>query len=198
MALICQSRVRDIITPEQVEEIAKSVPGNSFFDLRAKLLIRVFFDSAIRLAELRNLKLEDINLDTGTIKVMGKGSYERFAFIGFKCRKLLSVFLSKYRLKMSEKGYLFCPIDNPLSPLGKEFIQHTVQRLGRRIGIRLNCHLLRHSSSTHLAKHIPMGALQGILGHKDITTTAKYVHLANQVNELRDIYMKCAPGDSGS
>jgi site-specific recombinase XerD len=156
--------------PEVIKTLLNAFNGRSFNDLRNKAMLLMFLDTGLRLSELAGLTLSDINIEKGIIKIVGKGNKERYARIGIKTQKALWNYLAH---RPVEKEYVW---------LGKGYCKMTVdgialviRNLGKRLGIRLSPHRLRHSFAISFLRN---GAnpfeLQIALGHTTLEMTRKY------------------------
>ena len=156
--------------PETIKILINAFNGRSFNDLRNKAMLLMFLDTGLRLSELAGLTLSDINIEKGIIKIIGKGNKERYARIGVKTQKALWNYLAH---RPVEKEYVW---------LGKGYCKMTVdgialviRNLGKRLGIRLSPHRLRHSFAISFLRN---GAnpfeLQIALGHTTLEMTRKY------------------------
>jgi site-specific recombinase XerD len=117
----------------------------------------------IRLSELTNIKLSDLNMKEQTIKVYGKGRKEGTVCFGKKLAKYLQLYLCRLREQISG-NYLFCKSDG--SPLPSDQIRHIFARYSKKIKIHFTPHLLHHSAGTQWIKNNgnPL-SLQQLLGH---------------------------------
>jgi len=155
---------------EIIITLLNAFSGRSFNDLRNKAMLLMFLDTGLRLSELAGLTLSDINIEKGIIKIIGKGNKERYARIGVKTQKALWNYLAH---RPVEKEYVW---------LGKGYCKMTVdgialviRNLGKRLGIRLSPHRLRHSFAISFLRN---GAnpfeLQIALGHTTLEMTRRY------------------------
>jgi integrase/recombinase XerD len=149
----------------------------------------------LRLAELRNLRLEQLHLDAGFISVIGKGNKERVVPLGRKAIEALNHYLSRGRPKLvspRSPGNVF------LTRRGTPFASvtlwlHIKQRV-KRAGIARNVtpHMLRHSFASHLLENgADLRIIQELLGHATISTTEVYTHVAG--SRLREVHRKFHP-----
>ncbi len=130
----------------------------------------MFLDTALRLSELANLKLSDINVEKGIIKIIGKSSKERLVRMGFKTQKTLWNYLT---CRNSDKDYIWIGRDN--QSFTATGIAQMIRDLGKRLGISLSPHKLRHSFAISFLRN---GAdpfeLQIVLGHSTLEMTRRY------------------------
>ncbi len=158
-------------------------------------ILELAYACGLRLAELKNLRLEQLHLEAGFINVIGKGNKERVVPVGQKAVEALRRYISTGRpQRVTTKS----PANVFLSRRGKPFASVTLwlrikQRVGRSgIGRNITPHMLRHSFATHLLEHgADLRVIQELLGHATISTTEVYTHVTG--NRLRDIHRKFHP-----
>ena len=188
-----ERKIKPVLTPEQVEQILKSINKNTYTGHRNYCMICVFWDTLIRLSELINLRVSDVNFKDGTIKVLGKGRKERIVPLGAKTVKHLHRFWIEFR-ETIDCDYFFC--DSQGRPLEKRNVERILERIGEKVGIHVTPHLLRHSGATFLAlTGCPAFLLQKLLGHTTLNTTQIYINLKDD-ERLKKAFLKYSPMDS--
>ena len=158
-------------------------------------ILELAYASGLRLAELKNLRLEQLHLEAGFINVIGKGNKERVVPVGKKAVEALNRYIEAGRPKLVTPK---SPANVFLTRRGTPFAAvtlwlHIKQRV-RRAGVSRNItpHMLRHSFATHLLEHgADLRVIQELLGHANISTTEIYTHVTG--NRLRDIHRKFHP-----
>jgi integrase/recombinase XerD len=183
---LTNKEIDQLLTPETPE-----TPAN----LCDQAVLELAYASGLRLAELRNARLEHLHLDAGFINVIGKGNKERVVPVGSKAVVALERYLSVGRPRLvtprstanvflTRRGTPFAPVTLWLR------IKQRVRRAG--IGRNVTPHMLRHSFATHLLDHgADLRVIQELLGHASISTTEVYTHVASQ--RLRDVHRKYHP-----
>jgi len=158
-------------------------------------VLELAYASGLRLAELRNLRLEQMHLEAGFINVIGKGNKERVVPVGKKAIEALNRYLEAGRPKLVTPK---SPANVFLTRRGTPFAAVTlwlrIKNRVRRTGAARNItpHMLRHSFATHLLEHgADLRVIQELLGHANISTTEVYTHVTG--NRLRDIHRKFHP-----
>jgi len=149
-------------------------------DDRDYAIISLLLDSGIRLGELTRLTPDDVSND-GRVKVFGKGSKERYAFISEKTWVAIVMYLCDSRPKPVAENRLFLTSDG--YPLNNNRVQKILERIGKKAGIsqRLSPHKLRHTFATSLLeKGANIKLVQALLGHADLGTTQVYLSLVDQ------------------
>ncbi len=178
-----------------VDEIARllSFRANDRLVIRDRAVMELFYSSGLRLSELAQLRLVDLDLASQQVRVMGKGGKERVAPVGRKAVEALSEWLLQRRDRRgADKPWLF------LSDRGTRLAQRSIEaRLKVRAlqaGLSQNVfpHLMRHSFASHLLESSGnLRAVQELLGHADISTTQIYTHLDFQ--HLAQVYDTAHP-----
>lgn len=178
------------------EEIDKLLNINLVtpYDYRNKAMFELLYATGLRISELCNLKLTDIDIENCFVRVFGKGKKERIVPVTDLALKYLKLYIVNYRnliLKSKVSEYLF--ISNSLNNITRQGFFKIIKKECKRAGITKNVspHVLRHSFATHLLKHgADLRIIQELLGHEDISTTQIYAHLVNE--KLREDY-QCHP-----
>lgn len=193
-------------TPKRWERLPKSLSVSevrSFLELdtpidkptmvRDSVMLELLYSSGLRVSELVSLKVEDINLEAGFIRVLGKGSKERVVPVNIRAIGRLRGYLNKARqeiLKKRQSSYLF--VTGRGRPLTRQRFWQTIKTLGRKKGIDLSPHTLRHSFATHLLEGgADLRSVQKMLGHSDISTTQIYTKVTTE--RLKKVYTKHHP-----
>jgi len=165
---------RQLIKPLSVQDINTllALCQNNFLGIRNRAIILTFLDTGLRLSELANIQLADMDLDRGIIKVMGKGAKERLVRIGKETQKAVL----KYLLQRNDN--LPCLwITEERRPMQWEGVQVMIRRLGKRAGVITRCspHIFRHTFGTQAIKNgANVFEVQALLGHSTLTMTRKY------------------------
>jgi len=170
-------KVKPVIEPEYIQKMISSLKAQTFEANRNKVMILLFWDGMLRMNELRSLKLDNIDMDTKLIKVLGKGRKERMVPLGAKTLRALHNFIIKWRSNYPGE-YLICMRNG--EPLSERYFHKVIQRIGQKVGIKLYPHLLRHSAATwYIQQGGNPAVLQKILGHTSLLVTQNYLHLSN-------------------
>jgi len=185
-------KLKPVLEPKQVSQLISSIHGDSFFKLRHKIMILILWDTAIRLNELINIKLSDVDFKFRSIKVTGKGFKDRIVPFGLKTKRELTHYMKIRSDNHSE--YLFCTFaGHPVMPRN---FQRTLSNYGRKIGLKVTPHLLRHSAATFLAKNeMPAQHIQMLLGHSNLATTQRYINQIVNQEGLQISHRRLSPGD---
>jgi integrase/recombinase XerD len=145
-------------------------------DLRDRAILELLYAGGLRVSELTNLRVEDLSLDEGRIRLLGKGDKERVVPLGAPALQALSAYLASGRPhfgKGQSISWLF------LSERGKQLSRQWIWHLVKASDSTASPHKLRHSCATHMVEHgADLRSVQILLGHADIATTQVYTHLA--------------------
>ena len=172
-----------------------NITDNTLLGIRDHAVMELFYSSGLRLSELVNIKLQEINTDDNTATITGKGDKTRVVPIGEYAMKALNSWLierEKIKNISSENKFVF--LSKKGLPLGTRSIQYRLKYWARKQGIPENIHphLLRHSFASHILQSSQdLRAVQELLGHANISTTQVYTHLDYQ--HLSKIYDKAHP-----
>lgn len=161
--------------------------------LRDQAMLELLYACGLRVSEIVNAKLEDLNLDMGYALVRGKGDKERVTPIGAPALKRLEQYLQEARpLIAAGRSSPLLFIRNGARPLTRQRVWQVVQAAARMSGRKASPHMLRHSCATHMVENgADLRTVQTILGHADISTTQVYTHLA--LDRLKTVYQKHHP-----
>ncbi len=176
---------------EQVQKLLAN-DSNDIFDVRDRTMIELMYSSGLRLSELRNLNLADIQWDDQELRILGKGNKERIVPFGHYAKEAL--------LKWLDIRPRFEPKDNAVfvNKMGTRLTQRAIEQRMEKWAIQqgldthLNPHKLRHSFATHLLENsADLRGVQELLGHSNLSTTQIYTHLDFQ--HLAATYDKAHP-----
>lgn len=190
---LTDQEIAQLLAPEAPKKGEK--PGEMAGRLCDQAVMELAYASGLRLAELRNLRLEQLHLDASFINVIGKGNKERVVPVGRQAVAAINLYLEAGRPKLVTPR---SPANLFLTRRGTPFASPTlwlrIKHCVRRAGITRNVtpHMLRHSFATHLLEHgADLRVIQELLGHASISTTEIYTHVTGK--RLRDIHRKFHP-----
>lgn len=178
-------KVPEYIYESQLEKILnEKTSENIEIELRNKLIINLLLDTGVRVCELVNIKVSDIDIEERIIKVFGKGSKERFVFFTSKTKEILATYLSKRKEKAIVDNLL---INYKGEKLTERSVQKIIKLVGEKIGLDIHPHLLRHTFATDLLnKGADIRMIQELLGHENLDTTQIYTHVSN--SRVKEVY----------
>jgi len=175
--------------------LEKDTAGDSQdpISVRDSVMIELLYSSGLRVSELVLLKLEDINSEAGFLRVIGKGSKERIVPVSLRALEKIKQYVTGERtaiLKQRRSQYLF--VTRRGGPMTRQRFWQTIKKTGRRLGITISPHTMRHSFATHLLEGgADLRSLQKMLGHSDISTTQIYTKVTT--DRLKQVYTKHHP-----
>lgn len=178
----------------EIEKILDKIDEESIFGIRDKCLFELLYSTGLRVSEVSNLKIDDINLIDKSIRVLGKGNKERIVYFGNVAANLIHKYL-QIRNEFLKKGnieYFF--INNNGDKLSRQSIEHIINMIMKRseINHKISPHTLRHTYATHLLDNgADLRSVQELLGHENLGTTEVYTHVSK--DKLRSEYLKYHP-----
>ena len=185
-------------SPEQLKKMINQLDLNKPRTFRDYTIILLLLDTGIRLSELANLRIEDVDFKQSCLLVTGKGSKERIVPIGTQVRRHLWRYVSAFRPEpyLSENNNLFLTAGG--NPLKRGAIRLMISRLGVRTGIsgvRCSAHTFRHTfAKQYLMQGGDIFSLQMILGHSSLEMVKVYVNLA--MSDVSKQHRKYSPVDN--
>ncbi|NQS99963.1 MAG: site-specific tyrosine recombinase XerD [Candidatus Omnitrophica bacterium] len=188
-------RLPEVLSLADVDKLLRAPNLKLRLGIRDKAFLELIYATGMRVSEVTNLKLIDLNLDMGFAKCIGKGQKERIIPIGTFAQKALSRYIEKARpgfAKAKDEPYLF------LSRLGKKISRQTFWKTIKvyakkcKFKKEIAPHTLRHSFATHLLERgADLRTVQEMLGHSDISTTQIYTHINKE--RLKQIHRQFHP-----
>ncbi len=164
---------------QQIQKLLNSVEVVDHFSARDQIIIEILYTTGIRISELINIEINDVDLTEQFIKVQGKGKKERFVPFDQQTKALLSNYLITYRPRFG-KTNCWLIVNQHNRQLTRQGCDKIIKKYGKKVGIdNLSPHMLRHSIATHLLNSgLDLKFVQELLGHENITTTQIYTHTA--------------------
>ena len=189
-------RLPEFLSVDEVERLLESSPSATPLGTRDKCMLEVLYATGLRVSELVSIKLNDVNLQLGTITTIGKGDKERIVPIGETAMSWIKRYVDTARgeiLKDVDNQYLFVTSRN--SKMTRQNFWSIIKKYALRAGLApasVKPHILRHSFATHLLERgVDLRHLQAMLGHTDISTTQIYTHVTTE--RLRKLHQKSHP-----
>jgi len=173
----------EVLTEDDVEILLNAPDITKPQGIRDRTMLEVLYACGLRVSELINLQLHQVNMRTGVLRVVGKGNKERLVPFGEQAGEWLARFFADARPSLLKECHdcsvLF--ISNRGSGMTRQAFWHVIKRHARVVGIEkpLSPHTLRHAFATHLLNHgADLRVVQMLLGHSDLSTTQVYTHIA--------------------
>lgn len=190
-------KIPDVLSYDEIQKILDAIDLSEPQGTRNRAIIETLYACGLRVSELINLKITNLHLDLGFIKVLGKNNKERLVPIGGAAVKHIQLYLDHVRrsqnnIKEGEQNIVF--LNRRGKRLTREMIFMIVKKMVRLAGIQktVSPHTFRHSFATHLVEGgANLRAVQDMLGHESITTTEIYTHLDRDF--LRETLMQFHP-----
>ena len=175
-------RLPDVLTLQEIDDIINAVDLSKREGQRNRAIIEVLYSCGLRVSEVCGLRLSDLYLDEGFIRVTGKGDKQRLVPISDRAVAELEAYFVDRNMIPIKKGYEdFVFISERLKkPLSRIMVFHFIKELVGLVGIKKNVspHTFRHSFATHLLEGgANLRVIQAMLGHESISTTEIYTHI---------------------
>lgn len=183
------------LTETEVEQLLHAPDTGTDIGLRDRAMLEVLYATGLRVSELVGLRLDQVNLRQGVIRIIGKGNKERLVPLGEEAVD----WLEKYQRDARSSFFKNTP-DSTMFPssrgkvMTRQTFWHAIKRYAIKAGIKktLSPHVLRHAFATHLLNHgADLRVVQMLLGHSDISTTQIYTHVARE--RLKNLHAEHHP-----
>jgi len=177
-------KLPDTLSLIEIDKLISAIDLSQQHGERNRSILETLYSCGLRVSELINLQLSNINFNENYIKVTGKGNKQRLSPISGKALKYLSIYINEVRIHLDiKKGNSdFVFLNNRGAKLSRVMIFLIIKKLAEKIGLnkKISPHTFRHSFATHLIEGgADLRAVQEMLGHSSITTTEIYTHLDN-------------------
>lgn len=178
------------LSESEVEALLDSPDLKDPLGVRDRTMLELLYATGLRVSELVALKIDQINLRQGVVRVLGKGNKERLVPLGEEAQSWLEQYLSDARHQITPAAasdYVFTT--RRQSAMTRQAFWYLVKRYANKVGIKkhLTPHTLRHCFATHLLNHgADLRVVQMLLGHSDLSTTQIYTHVARE--RLRSLH----------
>lgn len=185
----------DYLTVEEVDRLLSAPTDKGWVGIRDLAILELMYSAGLRASELCDLKIDDIDLSAGFVRVFGKGSKERLVPIGQSAIMKIKEYLKRSRGSLQKTdvvNYLF--LNKNGKRLSRVGLWKILRRYAKIAGIKKDIypHILRHSFASHLIQNgADLRAVQQMLGHSDISTTQIYTHL--DIKRITEIYKRFHP-----
>jgi integrase/recombinase XerC len=187
-----EKRLPQFLSVDDVFSLIEKPDGIGLIHARDRAILELLYSSGLRVSEISELNVDDINTKEGLVKVRGKGKKERILPIGSKAIDAIkSYMVEKMLLKKKDKAMFINRSGTRLSDRG---VRRIVVKYSMMIGIngQIGPHTLRHTFASHLLQAgADLRVIQELLGHSSLSTTQKYTHL--DITHLMDVYDKAHP-----
>lgn len=192
-------KLPEFLYSDEMVKVLKSISTTTPLGLRNMALLELFYATGMRVSEISNLKLDQIDFELNLILVHGKGNKDRYVSFGEEAKTALNNYLVEARKKLllhkTDYGYVFLNSNgNRITSRGLEYIIKNIF-LNAGVSASVHPHMLRHTFATQMLNNgADLRTVQELLGHESISTTQIYTHVTKQ--HLCDIYHKYFPRDN--
>ena len=183
-----------VLSQEEMIEILDGIIVCDAISSRNRCMVELLYATGMRISELLNLTLKDLNIKMGFIKVIGKGNKERMIPIGSYVGEILEQYINDYRAEFNIKNDSLLFFNKHGQRLSREEFYSILQTIVNSTSItkKVSPHTFRHTFATHFLENgADLRSIQELLGHSDISTTTIYTHISNQ--KIRSEYQQFHP-----
>lgn len=190
-----EKKLPSFLYANELESILEIPLIDNSLGIRNRLILELLYATGMRVGELVNIKLSDIDLSNRIIKVVGKGNKMRQVIYGKYCQEIMDLYLKDAYLKiLKDKKTDYLIINNRGDHLSERAIRYIINDIINKTSLKkhVSPHTLRHTFATHMLESgADLLIVQELLGHESLSTTQIYTHVTNE--RLRNIYLKTHP-----
>ena len=182
------------LSDKEMDKLFEVSTDNNSIEERDKLIIELLYATGLRVSELVNIKIKDIDMNNKTIKVLGKGSKERIVLYNNHTKEALSKYLNDgyHELNKKNNGYLI--LNKNGDKLSDRYVRNIINKLVRKAGlnIKVSPHTIRHTFATDMLEEgADLVTVKELLGHESLNTTSIYTHITNE--QIKKTYNMAHP-----
>ena len=182
------------VKEEDIDKMFLIPDARTWIGKRNLLIIRVLYATGLRVSELVNIKLDDININERTIIVLGKGNKERIVVFGYNTKDALIDYIDNGRYKIDTKNseYLFLNKDG--NKLSSRYVRKIIDDIIFKASITMHVspHMLRHTFATSMLNNgADLVSVKDLLGHESLNTTSIYTHVSDE--KIKEVYNMAHP-----
>lgn len=188
-------RLPNFLSNLQIEDLINIYDFSNPTNIRNHLIIELLYSTGIRVSELVNLKISDINFNENSIRILGKGNKERIVLFGEYAKESLDIYLKEARktyVKRTQNDFLLLNCFG--NKLTTRSIENIIKDCTNKLALKINVtpHTIRHTFATDLLNNgADIKSVQELLGHSSLSTTQVYTHITN--DRLKSVYLKAHP-----
>ncbi len=193
-SLKVEKKLPSVLSESQIKELYQyKTSKDDLLDYRNQLMIRLILDSGLRLSELINLTLNNINFEDNMLLIRGKGNKDRFTFFTNETKEMFVYYLETIRNKLINEDTNIVFLSKQGLPISKRTFEKMLLKIKLRdSSINLHPHLLRHTFATRLLEEgADLRMVQELLGHESLSTTQIYTNISD--TKLQNIYINAHP-----
>lgn len=184
-----EKKLPSFLSYEEIRIVLDSIDIDNILSIRNKMIIELLYATGIRVSELRNIKITDIDFNNKSIKVFGKGSKERIVYFGDYAYDAIKLYLESRELKSE---YLI--LNNNGKQISVRGIELIIKNVIEKacIKTKVSPHTFRHTFATHMLNNgCPLKSVQELLGHASLSSTEIYTHITDDY--IKSEYLKNMP-----
>lgn len=184
-----EKKLPSFLSYEEIRIVLDSIDTDNILSIRNKMIIELLYATGIRVSELRNIKIIDIDFNNKSIKVFGKGSKERIVYFGDYAYDAIKLYLDNRELKSE---YLI--LNNNGKQISVRGIELIIKNVIEKacIKTKVSPHTFRHTFATHMLNNgCPLKSVQELLGHASLSSTEIYTHITDDY--IKSEYLKNMP-----
>lgn len=190
-----EKKLPNFLQGDELQKIFDTINIETPLGMRNRLIVELLYASGLRVSELTELKIKDIDISNKEIRVTGKGDKERIVYFGDYARKYLELYLKEGRKELlNNKRSDYLLINNLGDNLSTRGVQMVIDDIVKEASLKHNIspHALRHTFATDLLNNgADLKSVQELLGHSSLSTTQIYTHITNE--RLRSVYLQTFP-----
>ncbi len=183
-----------VLSEKEVMALLDSIEVKDATSSRNRCMVEILYACGLRVSEMCHLTLQNVNIQKGFVRCIGKGNKERIVPMNNQCCVLLKEYIENYRDTLCLYGsspYLF--LTQKGKPMTRDDFYHILQRIVQKspLSKHISPHTLRHTFATHLLEHdADLRSIQEMLGHSDISTTTIYTHVSQRktIEDYRQLH----------
>lgn len=178
----------------ELEELFKVPDLKDPFGQRNRLILEMLYATGMRVGELVSIKVKDINIEEGTILILGKGNKERITHFGEYAKDILLLYLEDGYKKLNKNNLEYLFINNKATKLTERGVRDILNNIIKETDLskHISPHMLRHTFATHLLNEgCDILSVQKLLGHESISATGIYTHVTTE--HLKNVYYNNFP-----
>lgn len=186
-------KLPQVLYYEDLDKLLNIPNDDNIIGLRNSLILELLYSTGIRVSELVNIKVSDIDKYNTQINIFGKGSKERIVIYGKVCEEKLNKYLNK-RNELDKYKSEYLLLNNQGRKLTTRGIRYIIDKIIKEGGLKFHIspHVLRHTFATHMLNEgADLKSVQELLGHENLSTTQIYTHVSNE--RLRNVYLNSHP-----
>ncbi|MCQ2752899.1 MAG: tyrosine recombinase [Bacilli bacterium] len=184
----------NVLSVEEVEALLNAPDVNKGDGVRDRAMLELMYGSGLRVSELINVQIKDINFVKHTITIRGKGSKMRRVSVGEYALEWIANYINHVRCHNIGRTNKYLFLNRYGEPLSRQYFFKLVKKYAAQVGISENIspHTLRHSFATHMLENgAKLISVQEMLGHENLATTQIYTHVSTRrIKEAYDLYIK--------